>query len=169
MKFLEAGAKFTFVVAEHDPSFAAALDGPLRPISQDPSSESCMSLAASWLDKCASHENCPPQALVPLPNRLIEIPQEGQECKLHISAPGEKGHYVTLSHCWGSTATSSLKRANIEKFQREIRLEDLSRSFQDAIVITRCLDFRFLWIDAICIIQDSVDDWAHESSTETGV
>lgn len=128
-----------------------------------------MNLATSWLQECASHENCPPQAAAPLPTRLIEIPKEGQECRLHISVPGEKGHYVTLSHCWGTTVTSCLKGANIVELQRAIHVEGLSRSFQDAITITRRLGFRFLWIDALCIIQDSVEDWAHESSQMAGI
>lgn len=122
-------------------------------------------MAASWLATCASHENCPPQAAVPLPTRLIEIPQEGQECKLHISASGEKGQYVTLSHCWGPGGIKFLlTTANIEQLQGTIHTEILPRSFHDAIIITRRLGFRFLWIDAICIMQDSVEDWAHESS-----
>ena len=39
----------------------------------------------------------------------------------------------------------------------------LSRNFKDAILISRGLKIRFLWIDALCIIQDSDEDWAQES------
>lgn len=124
-----------------------------------------MNMVASWLARCASHENCPSQAEAPLPTRLIEISPDGQECRLHTSALGEKGHYITLSHCWGPQGIDFLlKKANIEKLQDTIRTESLPRSFQDAIIITRRLKFQFLWIDAICIIQDSDDDWAHESA-----
>lgn len=124
-----------------------------------------MRMAASWLERCASHEGCPPQVAVPLPTRLVEIPQEGQECKLHISGPSEKGHYVTLSHCWGPAGvTFLLRKTNLEQLRSTIQIQDLPRSFQDAITITRRLGFRYLWIDAICVIQDSVDDWAHESA-----
>lgn len=158
------GADLTNAIAEHDPNFAAPHSGPYKPISQDSSSQACMDLARGWLAKCAAREDCPPQAAVPLPTRLIEVLQEGQECRLHISAPGEKGHYVTLSHCWGSTVTSSLQKANVVEFQSAIHIKNLSRSFQDAISITRRLGFRFLWIDAVCIIQDNVEDWAQESS-----
>lgn len=131
-------------VADHDLSLEAAESGYRRPIAVDPSSEAHVNLAANWLSRCASHENCPPQAVAPLRPRLIELPQEGQECRLHISNPGEKGHYVTLSHCWGPDGIKFLlKEANIEQLQSAIHTEALPRSFQDAITITRRLGFRF--------------------------
>ena len=43
-------------------------------------------------------------------------------------------------------------------------LEDLSATFRDAVVTTRKLGYQYLWIDSLCIIQDSVEDWAYESS-----
>lgn len=160
------GTNAHYTVAEDDISFEANLFGPRRPISTDSSSEACLNMAASWLERCASsHESCPPQAAVPLPTRLIDIPEEGQECRLHISTSGEKGHYVTLSHCWGPDGVKFLlKKANLEQLRGTIHIQDLPKSFQDAITITRRFGFRFLWIDAICIIQDSVEDWAHESA-----
>ncbi|RYP65990.1 hypothetical protein DL771_008037 [Monosporascus sp. 5C6A] len=50
------------------------------------------------------------------------------------------------------------------------RLIDLSSSndqtIQDAITVCRLLDLRFLWVDALCVIQDDVDqvDWCLESA-----
>lgn len=35
--------------------------------------------------------------------------------------------------------------------------------FQDAVTITRRLGYRYLWIDSLCIIQDSYEDWKNES------
>ncbi|KAB8242097.1 heterokaryon incompatibility protein-domain-containing protein [Aspergillus flavus] len=46
---------------------------------------------------------------------------------------------------------------------KEINLDDLPANFWDAISINRRLGIRYLWIDALCIIQDSQDDWAQES------
>jgi hypothetical protein len=37
-----------------------------------------------------------------------------------------------------------------------IMLNDLLPTFRDAIIITRAIGFRYLWIDFLCIIQDSV-------------
>ena len=41
----------------------------------------------------------------------------------------------------------------------------LPKTFKDAIYITRKLGVNYLWIDALCIIQDSDDDWRREAAT----
>lgn len=48
----------------------------------------------------------------------------------------------------------------------EIPIELLPQSNQDAIQITRSLGIRYLWIDALCILQDLDDpsDWLKESA-----
>lgn len=72
--------------------------------------------------------------------------------------------YMTLSHCWGPKAPSRLTRANIESMKTGIFVGDLPRSFQHAIVVTGWFHCRYLWIDSLCIIQDSTEDWQNESS-----
>ncbi|ORY16217.1 heterokaryon incompatibility, partial [Clohesyomyces aquaticus] len=47
--------------------------------------------------------------------------------------------------------------------------EDIPPTFQDAISTCRSLNFRFLWIDSLCIIQDDIDGWAEESSRMSGI
>ena len=47
---------------------------------------------------------------------------------------------------------------------RGIEWESLLATFQDAIHFTRRLNLRFLWIDSICIIQDSPQDWQEQSA-----
>ncbi|KAI9732177.1 MAG: hypothetical protein M1834_004274 [Cirrosporium novae-zelandiae] len=37
-------------------------------------------------------------------------------------------------------------------------------NFRDAIIITRKLGLRYLWIDSLCIIQDSRSDWEQQSA-----
>ena len=49
-------------------------------------------------------------------------------------------------------------------FQRGINLHCLPQNFQDAIYATAKLGIRYLWIDALCIIQDDVEDWSIESA-----
>ena len=46
-----------------------------------------------------------------------------------------------------------------------ILLNTLPKTFQEAIAITRRLNQQFLWIDSLCIIQDSASDWQVESAT----
>jgi len=46
----------------------------------------------------------------------------------------------------------------------DIPWDALPKTFQDAIEVTRRLGISYLWIDSLCIIQDSKDDWAREAS-----
>lgn len=55
-------------------------------------------------------------------------------------------------------------KAKIKDMQCGIPLEDLPQNFQDAILTVRKLGLRFLWIDALCIIQDDPVDWAREAA-----
>jgi hypothetical protein len=57
---------------------------------------------------------------------------------------------------------------NLEIFKQKIPFKLLPRKLQDAVIATRRLardvDVRYLWIDTLCIIQDSKDDWETEAS-----
>ena len=57
-----------------------------------------------------------------------------------------------------------LLKKNVEEFVQGIPLKSMPRTFQEAIDLTRQLGLRYLWIDALCIIQDSEDDWREQSS-----
>lgn len=73
--------------------------------------------------------------------------------------------YATLSHCWGAIKPAQLLQATRSSMLNSIQLDDLPKTFKDAIHITRTLGFRYLWIDSLCIIQDSAQDWLNESMT----
>ena len=53
---------------------------------------------------------------------------------------------------------------NYYAFLKGIELSDLPKTFQDAVMVTRSMGVCFLWIDSLCIIQDSAMDWVNESS-----
>jgi hypothetical protein len=44
-----------------------------------------------------------------------------------------------------------------------MRFKDLPQTFQDAVIVTRSLGYRYLWIDSLCILQDDLTDWVKES------
>ncbi|KAF4632256.1 hypothetical protein G7Y89_g5874 [Cudoniella acicularis] len=71
---------------------------------------------------------------------------------------------MTLSHCWGGAVPLTLTRATFAKFIEEIPYFDLPRTFQEAIRITRNFGIRYLWIDSLCIIQGSSEDWKREAA-----
>lgn len=45
-----------------------------------------------------------------------------------------------------------------------ISLASLPQNFRDAITITQVMGVPFLWIDSLCILQDSAEDWREESA-----
>lgn len=86
-----------------------------------------------------------------------------------------KGHYVTLSHCWGGASFTKLTERNLEDFKKAISLKDLPKTFEDAIRFARRLgdkpgQVRYIWIDSLCIIQAhepskaQVSDWLEQSA-----
>lgn len=46
-----------------------------------------------------------------------------------------------------------------------IPLDNFPLTFRDAILITRRLGYQYLWIDSLCIIQDSIEDWQREAAS----
>lgn len=52
-----------------------------------------------------------------------------------------------------------------EHMKQGVPFATLSKNFQDAITATRALGVRYLWVDCLCIIQDSAneEDWNRES------
>ena len=79
-----------------------------------------------------------------------------------------KIEYLTLSHAWSVTVGEShlkLSTENKKDLQVQIPLERLSQTFRDAMAVTQHLGYRYIWIDSLCIIQDSTEDWEKESAT----
>lgn len=52
--------------------------------------------------------------------------------------------------------------ANIDEFQRDIRFEDLPKTIRNAIILTCAMSVPHLWVDRLCILQDSHEDWEIE-------
>ncbi|KAL3293017.1 HET-domain-containing protein [Colletotrichum asianum] len=48
-------------------------------------------------------------------------------------------------------------------------MEQLAQSTKDAVRVTRKLGFRYLWVDAVCIVQDDDDDKLHELQAMRGI
>ncbi|EMC91824.1 hypothetical protein BAUCODRAFT_52925, partial [Baudoinia panamericana UAMH 10762] len=69
-----------------------------------------------------------------------------------------------LSHCWGGMQPIRLTVWNRAEFLERIHFDSLPLTFRNAIAVTRRLCIRYLWIDSLCIIQDSRDDWDHEAA-----
>jgi hypothetical protein len=72
--------------------------------------------------------------------------------------PEQAVKYVALSYCWGTTQFIKFDSATIETLRHGVNRHDFSKTWQDAIDVTFELGLRYVWIDALCILQDSPDD-----------
>lgn len=73
--------------------------------------------------------------------------------------------YATLSHCWGGQVPVQLNKETRSQLISGYSVDSLPRTFADAVRITRRLGLRYVWIDSLCIKQDSEEDWRKESQT----
>lgn len=123
-----------------------------------------MEMLKSWDSFCRSNHSCSLGSdLRQLPTRVIDVGSPDDSCGPRLFIPkGKKGVYLTLSHCWGGHLTTKLLSSNICAYEKAIEERTLPATFRDAISVTRKLGFRYLWIDALCIIQDSNEDWERE-------
>ena len=126
-------------------------------------------LVETWLETCSKeHSACGPSFAKWLPTRLIDLGSldTTTEPRLvtHLDpSSARQVSYATLSHRWALNSMPILTTLNIGEYKVRLPLEDLPRTFLDAIHIARKLGIKYLWIDSLCIIQDSIEDWQHES------
>lgn len=138
-------------------------------------SDAAVSWAKDKIGNCqVTHSDCKDDVQGALPSRVLSIAPTGSHdpnndetwyesaVRLHESA-GETSHYAALSHPWGSSQPLSLKSENISSFRQAISWDSLPKTFQQAIMFTRKLSISYLWIDSLCIIQDSKEDWLEQS------
>ncbi|KAF2685930.1 HET-domain-containing protein, partial [Lentithecium fluviatile CBS 122367] len=102
------------------------------------------------------------------PSRVLQIERLDREHEPTVvlrEVTQLRDRYAALSHCWGALGQQPLRtmRSSIENFQKSIPFQDLPPTFQDAVIVTSELGLQHLWIDSLCIIQDSPEDWAKES------
>ncbi|ETS74894.1 hypothetical protein PFICI_13378 [Pestalotiopsis fici W106-1] len=135
------------------------------PTDPDLRSSANFSIARNWLHHCRhEHTECRFDYTPVLPTRVIDVgfDEKFRDTRLLLSE-GLKAEYVALSHCWGGPISPVLTDKLVGLFQEYLPFKELSANFKDAIVVTRQLGMRYLWIDSLCIIQNSKADWEKES------
>lgn len=115
---------------------------------------------------CADTPNPDP----PLPTRVIDV--TGRETVRLLEPTPKRGQYLILSYCWGAGNNHAKSTyQNLSQRKRAIQIADLPKTIKQAIRVTQQLGFRYLWIDALCIIQahsvppthDELQDWRNEA------
>ena len=129
-------------------------------------------IASFWLKTCSEeHYVCNLRKGTMkrfIPTRLIEVGSDElvEEPKLILTGQSKiwDRRYLTLSHCWGEKVPITTSTLTLPARLVEIPFNTLPSTFQDAVIITRRLGVKCLWIDSLCIIQDSLSDWEKESA-----
>ncbi|CZR66711.1 uncharacterized protein PAC_16612 [Phialocephala subalpina] len=104
------------------------------------------------------------------PTRLIDLgsrDHESSTAKLVITSQCQiSGQYVSLSHRWGDGNFLKLTSETLPQLMDAIEISTYpnSKTFADAFGVTRALGIRYIWVDSLCIIQDSPEDWLCESN-----
>jgi hypothetical protein len=149
------------------------LDDPAAAIlnTEAPSNSSTLDLALvaehikARLQECQLHAACPSQSPLFFPNRVIDVGFEGDPtCKLHISSD-DTAPYVALSYVWGVKQTFVASTETWLGFTNGFLVTALPEAIQDAVRVTRSIGIRYLWVDALCILQDSEADKVVELTT----
>jgi hypothetical protein len=127
--------------------------------------------ARGLLENClSSHSECEMLISPPLPSRVLDVGEAGDASDPFLYVPNDpsqdQGSYVALSYCWGEETGSFVMttNSNIHKRRAGIPLSSLPTTLREAVYITRRLNIRYLWIDALCIIQGCEDDWASNAA-----
>lgn len=113
---------------------------------------------------CDEHPNCRIDESYQLPTRILHVNlgDGSDDIALYEPASNETAHYISLSYCWGTHEPIRTTARNFSQHKRRIGWTSLSALFQDAVKITRLLGIKYIWIDSLCIIQDT-KDWDVES------
>ena len=134
------------------------------------SSIQSLGLAYQWYMSCrACHSRCNGLVKRPkwYPTRLLDIGVPGDSTwalRTCSKDPPLSPNYMTLSYRWGSAACLKLLQSNIKELSAGKLIRDLPLTFRDSITVARRFSIRYLWIDRLCILQDSQEDWLKESS-----
>ncbi|KAK3358712.1 heterokaryon incompatibility protein-domain-containing protein [Lasiosphaeria hispida] len=140
-------------------------------ISREPLTDTSLNLIHGWIEDClANHPQCNEKHFPNvIPSRLIDVgPSDGTQEPRLCEGPVQ-GQYIALSHCWGGSLPVQTTSSNIVQHKKSLPFSTLPKTFQDAVTFTRRLGIQYLWIDSLCIIQDSASDWRLESSKMAGI
>ena len=122
-----------------------------------PDSPLAFTRARGWLEECdRDHPDCRRVLDRPyMPKRVLEIDAAGG-VRLATGVP--TAPYAALSYCWGGDQPAKTVRACLGAYAEAIALPTQPLTIRDALTVTRGLGLRYLWVDALCIVQDDDAD-----------
>lgn len=132
----------------------------MHPVS--PTDPAAFRIIERWLENTSEQDNSAPPCNW-RPTRLLKIADKGVKVSL-VTANNGTQKYAALSYCWGSARPITLNKDSESLLAAGVETSSLPQSFQDAVWVSHRLGIRYLWIDSVCIFQDSMQDWEQESA-----
>ncbi|KAL7931997.1 heterokaryon incompatibility protein domain-containing protein [Trichoderma chlorosporum] len=129
-----------------------------------------LELAQTWIEDCDTHHaNCQP--IVPaVPSDTLHpstrFIDSISRCLVSLDEVASTTfNFVALSYVWGVDYQLRTTSATLQDFRRKLPgitategNDRLPKTIKDAIKVTLALGYRYLWVDALCIVQDSPSD-----------
>ncbi|KAI1414546.1 HET-domain-containing protein [Hypoxylon sp. FL1857] len=126
-----------------------------------------------WIDDCKfNHKECLGPSDPWVPTRLLEIINGDGEINIRLAETAnppipKESPFAALSHMWVNVNTNPPLRTvntNYKQLKKLIPAKSLPQNFLDTALVCVRLGIRYIWIDSLCVIQDSVEDWRHEAA-----
>lgn len=149
-----------------DPNTTCSI--PLR--GESTSSPGAIQMSKSWAQSCMQdHAACAFPATSPdfYPSRLVDLNPDASDknliCVIETSETRVDQPYMTLSHRWGTHKFAMFTELNRPRMMEGFSMMSLPQTFQDAIHVTQMFGIRYIWIDCLCILQGSAEDFEGEA------
>jgi hypothetical protein len=123
------------------------------------STDADLRLCKRWKDHCIEfHSGICAETKVASVSALRLVDVE-LRCIVHLPA---NVPWVALSYCWGGPQEYSLRKDNLADYGLPGALteEKLPPVIFDALIATKAIGERYIWIDSLCIVQDDELDKA---------
>lgn len=133
-------------------------------------SDEIVNSVAQWITSCMqSHPECRPIQFCP--KRLLRILSIDKAVLIEpVLAEWPNHKYAALSHCWGPKGVLMRLTSHTKPFLGSpFRISELPPNFRDAAQFAFKLGIRYLWIDSLCIMQDSNGDWEEQSAAMSDI
>lgn len=133
-------------------------------IDTDVQSERAFLQAKKWIKECFSaHRFCADIRTGFTPTRLLEVDgKDDSRIRLVELENGPICKWASLSYVWGGPQETRTTRTTLSKHLEGIEMDILPQTLLDAIKVCRKLDIPYLWVDALCIVQDDTIDLLRE-------
>ncbi|WAO87250.1 Protein kinase domain-containing protein [Fusarium falciforme] len=161
---------YSDTVSRDNPPSYAQLGLPILP---ELGSQQQFKLLNEWINLCDTTHNCTSVQgheghVGSMPTRVLHVGTVENPC-LRLVETGDsiRDKYIALSHCWGKLSKEQkfvTSADNLDNRKEDIPFDEMPKSFQDAVIVTRDLGVSYLWIDSLCIIQEDEADWEVESA-----